>query len=444
MPIGRRRSRPSAPLLLAALALSWALPQSAAAETSSDLGAAKDSAQADLDAGRPERACDVLEPFLQTNADDLILRFLIGQCLAGIGEPRAAIAQYRFILAHDPGAVRARAELAVAELSAGDTNAAKADFEAVLASGPPPEIRAKLQGMLDGIPPRPQWSASASAAVMYDSNADLGPLNNIITLFGAPYRLINAPPRAKGDWAVLGTADLGMSYPANATWSWQADLAANDVTYASLDKFDFDSYSFSAGPALHTDRFGMAANFGANFARLGDAPYSFSWGAEPDFTFRLSEWLTLEQQFSVQGNHYYTTRATDGWSGVSTSALKWNFAGTDAYLEPKLALTHQEARNAIYTDDQVGGEVDFFQPLGSGCSILLEPAISEADYRAADPAFGNARHDETYMLSANFGYEPGFLDSQIALGVTATANRSNQALYSYDRVQTTLQFKMPL
>lgn len=428
-------------LLLGVVIASVAFALPAAAQTM-DVDAAKSKAEAELDAGQAEAACATLEPFVASG--DLVLRFLLGQCFAATGRPRAAIDQYRFILAQDPGAVRARAELAAAEAAAGDSAAAKSDLDAVLASAPPPEVQTKLQAMRDDLPSRPQWTSAVSASVMYDSNADLGPLNDVVTLFGSPYRLTNAPPRAEGDWAGLATANLDVLYPIDTNWSIKADAAVDDVTYAKLRQFDFDSFSFSAGPTFQTDFVTLTADLGTNYAILDNVRYSSSWGAEPDLALRLTDALTFDEHVNVQANRYYTTSATDGQSDSAITSLQWNYSGTEAYLAPKLTLGHQDARNALYVDDQTGGEIDWFQPLGAEFSLLLEPGINAADFRAKDPAFGTVRHDKTYDLTANLGYEPGFHDAQISLGVTVTSNRSNQSLYSYDRVQTTLQLKMPL
>lgn len=428
--------------LRAALFGAVLFPIEALAQDQTAVASAKDEAQDDLANNEPGKACETIAPLLSANDDDLLLHFLMGQCLAATGRPRAAIAQYRLILSRDPNAVRARAELAVAEAAAGDTVSARSDFEAALASGPPPDIHAKLQEALDGVPPRPQWSGYASASVMYDNNADLGPLNSAFTLFGAPFVLHGVPPQAEGDWAALATAGVGLTYPLDENWSLAANAAANDVTYARVTKFDLDSYSLFAGPSYQTDTLALNLSAGGNIALLDRRAYSTSWGAQPEATVRLSDRLSFDEQISVQANRYDTTGATDGWSGTSASALSWRYDGTQAYLAPKLLLAQQKTRNAIYTDNQVGGEVDWFYPLPAGFSVLVVPAINEMWFRAMDPAWGTTRHDETYSLIANIGYEPGFWHSQIALGVNVTANRSNQALYSYNRVQTTLQFKV--
>ncbi len=430
-------------MLLFAAVAAMALPALARAQrTAVDIAARKAKATDLLRAGHAEQACGILQPLLPTHPDDPVLRFLIGQCLAGEGRPRAAIAQYRWILARDPHALRVRAEMAQAEFAAGDTAAARADLRIVLAHELPPQVRTRLQALLQEIPRRPQWSGTASVGTMYDSNADLGPLNNVVTLFGAPVQLIGTPPRKVGAWAALATANLNYTYPVNTTWTLAANAAANDVTYAGLPQYDFSSYSIFAGPVFRTDRLSLAANFGTNIARLGNALYSLSWGASPDLAVRLSNRLRYEQQFNVQRNRYYSSSLTDGWSSYSVSALRWHFAGTAAYIEPSVAFADQETRSALYTDDQVGGSIAWFQPLGARFSLLIDPALNEIYYRTFDPMFGNTRHDKMYILTANLGYQPNFHHSQISLGVTLTANRSNQTLYSYDRVQTTLQWEM--
>jgi len=408
-----------------------------------DLESVKQQAADDLAEGKPQKACDAVQPLLAANSDDLLLHFLVGQCLAATGRPRAAIGEYQFILSRNPGAVRARAELASAEAAAGDTASARSDFETVLAANPPPDVQKKLQESLDAAPPRPQWSGYASSSVMYDSNADLGPLHSAFTLFGAPFVLHGVPPQPESDWAALATAGVGVAYPFDENWSLAANAAANDVTYARVKQFDLDSYSLFAGPSYQTDTLALNLSVGGNVALLDRVEYSTSWGAQPEATIRLSDRLSFDEQVSLQANRYNISSDTDGWSGTSASALVWRYAGTQAYLEPKLLLAQQKTRDAIYTDNQVGGEVDWFCPLPAGFSVLVEPSFNAIWFRALDPAWGTTRHDETYALIANLGYEPGFWHSQIALGVDLTANRSNQALYSYNRVQTTLQLKVP-
>ncbi len=422
------------------LATVW-LPRTAVA-SAADVTAVKAQASQLLEAGHARQACAILEPKLAAHSEDLVLRFLIGQCLAGERRPRAAIIEYRYILARKPQALRVRAEMASAEFAAGDTAAARTDLQRVLAHPLPSAVRVRLQALLRTIPRRPQWSGGISLGLMYDSNADLGPLNNVVTLFGAPVQLVGKPPRKVGAWAVLPTVNLNYSYPVNSRWTWTANAAANDVTYAGASQYDFDSYSIFAGHAFHTDRMSILSNFGANLARLGNVRYSTSWGASPAIYVQVSRSVRFDQQFNIQKNRYYSTSLTDGWSSYSVTGLQWHFSGTAAYIEPSVVLADQSARNALYGDDQVGGLLSWFQPLGARFSLWIVPAVNELHYHAFNPAFGSTRHDKTYTLTANLGYQPGFHHSQISLGTTLTENRSNQSLYSYDRTQTTLQWQM--
>lgn len=414
-----------------------------AADGAVDIAAVKNAATRSLAAGDAAAACATLQPLLPAHVDDLVLHFLVGECLARTGKPRAAIAEYRFILARDPNAIRARASLAAAEAAAGDLVAARRDFEVVLAHDLPQPVRSALQAELGRLPQRSHWSAVLTLGGMYDSNPGVGPWRSVVTLFGAPFRLIGAPPRAESDWAALATAALNYGYAVDADWGLQASASANTVAYARLTHFDFDSYSLTAGPAFLADWMNVSTNAGASVARLGETLYSVSWGASPEITVPLATRLIFDEGLSVQRNYYYTSNVADGWSFSAVSALQWHFAGSAAYLQPKLTLVRQATESSLYTDTQIGGAVDVFQPLGAGFSLLVEPSLTEIYYRANDPAFGTTRHDKTYAIMANLGYALGYHHSQLALGVTVTGNRSNQSLYSYNRTQATVQFKLP-
>ncbi|GEM_PF-6046787 len=440
---GRIRVRCAAWFALAMLSAAAGGSGAEAADEASGLADAKSAAMRSLAAGDAAAACAALRPLVPAHNDDLVLHFLVGECLARTGRPREAIAEYRFILARDPNAIRARASLASAEAAAGDYAAARRDVDAVLAHDLPSDVRASLQSLRDSTPRRSHWSGVFTFGAMYDSNPGVGPWRSVVTLFGAPFRLIGAPPRAESDWAALATAGLGYGYAVDANWALQANASANTVAYARLTHFDFDSYSLSAGPSFRADWIGVTTNFGGSAARLGETLYSVSWGVSPDVVVPLAPHLAFDEALSVQRNYYYTSNVADGWSMSAISALQWHFTGTAAYIQPKLTLVRQATVSSLYTDNQIGGAIDVFQPLGAGFSLLLEPSLTEIYYRANDPAFGTTRHDKTYAVVANLGYETGYRHSQLALGVTVTGNRSNQSLYSYNRTQATLQFKLP-
>lgn len=429
-------------MLVAAGAMLMRLPAQAAVPMT-DVAAAKTAAIKSLAAGDAASACTTLQSLLPAHSDDLVLHFLVGECLARTGRPRAAIVEYHFVLAHDPNAIRARAALASAEAAAGDAAAARADLEAVLAHDLPPAVRANMRSELDAIPQGGHWSGVVTLGGMYDSNPGVGPWKSAVTLFGAPFRLVGTPPHEAADWAALVTASLAYGYPIDANWALQATAVANTVAYAELTHFDFDSYALYTGPSFHTDWIGVTTNLGASAARLGETLYSVSWGVSPDIAVPLTPGLSFNESLSLQRNYYYTSNVADGWSVSAISALQWHFAGTAAYVQPKLSLVRQMTVSALYTDDQIGGAIDVFEPLGAGFSLLLEPSLTELYYRGNDPAFGTTRHDKTYAFLVNFGYATGFHHSQVALGVTVTGNRSNQSLYTYNRTQTTLQFKLP-
>ncbi|MGH6975580.1 MAG: tetratricopeptide repeat protein, partial [Stellaceae bacterium] len=163
----------------------------------------------------------MLRPLLAGHPADLVLHFLVGECLLHMGKPRAAIAEYRFVLARDPEAIRARASLGAAEAAAGDVESARRDLSAVLAQDLPPPVRAKLQASLDSLPSRSRWSGAVTFGAMYDSNPAEGSGKSAVALFGAPF-LLTGSARERGDAAALATASLRYDYAVNANWALRA------------------------------------------------------------------------------------------------------------------------------------------------------------------------------------------------------------------------------
>lgn len=429
-----------------------AIPQSAWAQAPGSAAAGEADAARLIQSGQPQAACDRLQPLLPANDGDAQLHFLLGQCLSQTGRPELAIPHYQFVVAHDPSNTRARAELANAELAAGQINSARTDYEAVLAANPPPQVRADLQRILASLAPpqaAKEWSANVNAGFMYDSNPGAGPSTGTITVFGAPFQL-NGAFAKHADWGILASGEFDYAHFFDATTGVTAGVALGGIHYFRNDQFDYGAVTGFAGPAFRgkfgTLPFQINTNFNVSHAWFNHQDYSNSAGMAPLFTMPINSQLVFLEQASVEYNDYSTNKSRSGPAIFGVTSLQWFwglFNQPGAYLQPKLLLGTERARNSISADTQIGGSIAAFQPIAYGFSFYLEPGIRQASYDTRDPAFGNTRNDTIYTTTASIIYDLGYHNAQVALSYAWTFANSNQQLFTYHRHQGTLQLTVP-
>ncbi len=418
------------------------------AQTSSAAVAESDASKL-LQSGNAQAACDRLRPLLPTNGDDLQLHALMGQCLSQTGKPDEAISHYQFILSRDPSNTRARAELANAELAAGQTNSARADYQAVLDANPPPQVRADLQRILSSLTPAgagKEWSAQATIGMLYDSNPGAGPAGGTITAFGTPFQISSAFTKHP-DWGIQAAGELDYAHFFDDNVGVTAGVAVGGIHYFKYDQFDYGAITAFAGPAFRAHigalPFQLNTNFNVSHSWFNQRDYSTSAGAAPLFTMPINDQLVFLEQASFEYNNYDRDGTRTGPAVFGVTSLQWFWNMSGGYIQPKLLLGHEDARNNINTDDQVGGSIAVFQPIGHGFSVYVEPGIRNVAYAQNNPAFASTRNDTIYSTSASLIYDLGYHDAQLALTYAWTFGDSNQRLYTYHRHQGSLQLTAP-
>jgi len=399
-----------------------------------------------MQSGQAGQACALLQPLLADRDADLELHFLVGQCLAATGHNDEAMAQFRLVLARQPNALRARAELATLEAKGGDSNAARADLQRVLSAGPPAAVRPGLEQQLAHLGGSKEWTIQAAAGALFDSNVTAGPSVDQVTLFSLPF-LVTDNARRQGDWAGLANLSLDYFHPEDAAMGIGAGIAVHTVTYASLNSFNLDSITAYVGPTLHVGHGIVSAGMVADYALLAGKSFSNDIGGLAQYLEPLRNDLVFSEQLRVRANEFYTASDFSGSSGLSTTSVQWFYEPGGAFVQPKILLGYDHGRANFHSDHQWGLSIGAFQPIGNGFSGYIEPGWRQSSYQALDPAFASQRHDADYSLTANLGYDLtmiGFNSAQAVLGYTWTDDSSNQALYDYRRHQIFLQISKSL
>ena len=191
---------------LALAGVAAALFTAGAAWAQAPSGAATGSLQAQYD-----------EAFQETLRDpanlDVLFRF------AGLaietGDLEGAISALERMLIINPDLTRVRLELGVLYFRLGSYPAAQSYLQAVLSSSSlSPEIRARAEQFMTETQKRLSPSYFAGEAFIgwrYQSNANLGPSNSTVLLFGAPASL-NQAATGTPDWGVVSSLQVMHRY----------------------------------------------------------------------------------------------------------------------------------------------------------------------------------------------------------------------------------------
>ncbi len=265
-------------------------------------------------------------------------------------------------------------------------------------------------------------------------------------MFGAPFQLSSAV-RKRSDWGLEAAGEIDYAHFFNDTVGFTAGAALGGVHYLTYDQFDYGAGTLFAGPAFRGNfgalPFQLNTNANVSHSLFNGRDYRTSFGLAPLFTMPINSQLVFLEQASIEQNIYHTDSSRTGQAYFGVTSLQWFWGSPGAYIQPKLLLGHEEARAAFNRDDQIGGSLAIFQPIGNGFSVYVEPGIRNAAYEKNTPAFGNTRNDTIYTTTASLIYDLGYHDAQVSLTYAWTFADSNQALYTYHRHQGSVQLTVP-
>lgn len=191
---------------------------------------------------------------LQERPDDLDTMFEYAVVSIKLGDYEQAIATLERMLIYREDLPRVKLELGSAYFRLGSYDVARFYFDEVLAADPPPEVRAKVEEFLAQIQARNEPSAFAGVAsvgIVYSTNANLGPSEHFVEVFGIDAELNPAFAEAD-DFGVRASVQLGHSYdlggPTEDAWISNATFTA--LEYFSEQDGNIEALFLNTGPRL--------------------------------------------------------------------------------------------------------------------------------------------------------------------------------------------------
>lgn len=281
--------------------------------------------------------------------DDLDIMFQHALASVRISDYEAAITTLERMLIFNPDLGRAKVELGAAYFRLGAYENARYYFEDVLASDdPPPEVARRIDAFLTEIDKRTQTSGFAGVATFggtYSSNANLGPPDGSVLLFGRP-AILGSQFVETDDFGVRATAqgrhfyDLGR--PNNDVWL--TDLSLFSVHYLEETDGDIDSFAFQTGPrlSLTAERFGpkIRPYLSGEALRSGNELLYYGAGLGAEYSDTLSDdvnifaaaegkWREYDEQNDFDGPNFHAAFGASYAPDPATAFSALAFAETD-------------------------------------------------------------------------------------------------------------------
>jgi tetratricopeptide (TPR) repeat protein len=409
-------------------------------------------ADALLREGRAEEAWQLLSPLEREYAGRLDFDYLLGVAALESGRPNRATFVLERVLAVNPGHIAARLEMARAYFALGDFERAEREFDFILRSAPPEDIRGLSQTYLAAMrtrakPERTRFTGYGELTVGRDTNVAAAAAQGsfFVPLLGTEFIPDPALRRRADNFVALGggleyahpiRADLGAVAGADVAQRWHSQAEAFDARMVQIH-----------GALVHRpdERDELQYSAQHNHYELDNARYreaqalGFQWSR------------ALSRRTRVAGSVLgYRLRYIADEAAASSSNLYLAGASVTHVLEESSLTTAAGAIHAGH-DDAVAGRADGDRRMVA-LSLALQRVLARrvegyarlsvlrSDYVTQNPDFAVTRRDRQVDATIGFGWEFAagwFLRTQ----VSRTSNGSNVPLNEYRRTETSLALR---
>ncbi len=371
------------------------------------------------------------------------------------GDYQSSIESLQGILANQPSLGRARIELALSYFKALNFAAAKAEAERVLSDPHTPEaVRVTIRDLLSAIARDAQpheFTPFVTLGVLHDSNINAGPGSDTINIDGASLTLTPGSTKRSDTALVLYTGvshryllpTTVAAFGSNAAAFWQTTGSYYQTDYRATNDFDLRVLTLSTGPALVVpQRWRASLPVQYDAIDLGHTRTAAYLGVSPTFTWIVGKTeLTLDAQY--QTRRYVQTANAGRNSGYQSLGVSLaHLLGNDKIsMQAGFKGFTEHASEARYTNRGDESYLGIGWRPWSGGSLFARISRKNVRHSGEEPLFALARKEREvrHVLGGSHEFNGGMLDKWLlTLNHTITRNRSNVAIYTYDRDQTML------
>ena len=408
-----------------------------------------DEAKALISRGEFVNAYALLEPASEAFALDRDANYMLGIAALESGHPGVAQMALERTLIIDPRFLPARAELGRAYMQLGDVDGARREFAAVLATNPPPEVRANINRIAAQIDESGKIGSSPlklsgymSAEIGHDSNINTATNSVVVNLpifANLPFTL--GPLFTAQRSALAGVSGgIGLTAPLTERVGWY--LAGDVKLRDNFQQAGFKPLTMSALTGIQVtsgqDRYTAGVNFSGY--RIGSLEldrrkgFFASWMRELSAHDRVSIFgQYLENSFpqdKTQNTQTYLFGATwqHAFPGVGSPTI-----GLTAFAANEPQRNSDETVGKKYVGGRLSGEYRF----GENVRLASSLAHVHSRYGGTSAFFLTKRLEKRYDIEFGVAWSPAKLWT-LTPQVIYTRNDSSIAISDFNRVQVLL------
>lgn len=371
--------------------------------------------------------------------------FLLGAAAKQSGHLDDAADYFEKVLAIDPKADRVKLELAAVAYQLGNAERAKTLLLDVKAAKPPAGVMSNIDRFLATIESnkgQKNWRVRASTGWIYDSNVNAGPNEDIISMFGLPFRLsTDAKPREDNAY----TLGLGFDHaiPVNGSVGWQSNVNVNWRDNFTINTLDSLYLSASTGPVWKQNgHLIWSMPVIGDWVRYGhDNDYfSFSYGVAPQVRYLVSNKLALNLATTVRGKSFYNQSARELISWTVTPSADYQVTESDSL---RFGVTSGQEHSGInfYSNDRWFLNANYFHNFSKEFVTSLNGSYGDAFYQGKEAAYNDIREDTQASIGLDLIYHIEKINTDVVTSASYTNNDSNLAIYEYDQTQVSVNLR---
>jgi len=381
-----------------------------------------------LESGRIDEAQAIVSRLRASPTPPLQVLFLSGALYSIKGRYLDAAEEFRLMLARDPMLVRPRLELARALFMAREYNAARYNFEQVLASPLPDTVRANVLAYLTLIRERVP-SFVFSFDVVADSNPKQATSSSIVEIGGLLYQL-NQSALAQSATGVLFTGAGKVPLPSDPSWFVRGYAEYYDYPGGDLDQ----GYAqLLAGRHVDLGVHGLDFEGGAHLASYaGRELYEGATWRISDFV-RVRPTVALNLAVEARDLRYDEFPFLSGWQYVANGEVRHAISPASSVFGG-LTYIRGLAAEDPYAFTGYGINVRYTHELKGGWIGSVFYQYSWYGFDGVDPFFGVVRVDsdnraEISVTNRYLAYK-GFAP-RLTVGIDE--RKSNIEIYTFSR-----------
>ena len=405
-----------------------------------------DEARRLLADGRAAEAERLLAPHELELAGQPLFDYLFGVATLDSGHPADAVPAFERALAGEPDSASARLELGRALFESGDRDAAKNQFNWLLAHSPPASIRQTAEGYLRVMdsPARAisGWTREFEFGSGYDSNANASTSHP--TFFGItldPSNVETPSAFAAASFSLGNVRPFGDSSRvvtvARIGHRWNADAGFVDQTIATLDT----ALDFGDGPTIFS--LGVGGHYG-----LLDGE-SHQWGASGDLglTHRFDGgWQArglLRMGVLRYDADFGSLSALDVDRYLAAISLQRANERFAAGLTVFAGKDDPRESGSAFANDQLGLQLFATGHDGAGNGLQFQFAYQDVEYDDQPGFFIGLDRSDHVMSLTIAGELRDWLAPKLNLRpkISWVSNDSNISLYEYQRLEFSLMLQ---